>query len=153
MDEFDIVRAEHHHLDKLAPLFDAYRMFYEQPSDVVAAFDFLHERMSNLESVVFLALSKKDGKGLGFTQLYPSFSSVSLCRIWILYDLFVAPGARQSGVGRALMERAHQFAADTGAAYVELSTAKDNLKAQALYESMGYERDLMFYTYELGFRK
>jgi ribosomal protein S18 acetylase RimI-like enzyme len=152
MDKFEIVRAEHRHLDKLAPLFDAYRIFYEQPSDVAAAFDFLNDRLSNLESVVFLALSK-EGKGLGFTQLYPSFSSVSLCRIWILYDLFVAPEARRLGVGRAMMERAHRFSADTGAAFVELSTAKDNLKAQALYESMGYECDTMFYNYELVLKK
>jgi ribosomal protein S18 acetylase RimI-like enzyme len=152
MDEIHIVRAEHRHLEKLAPLFDAYRIFYKQPSDVVAAYDFLHERLSNLESVIFLALSTGD-RGLGFTQLYPSFSSVSLCRLWILYDLFVDPEARQRGVGRALMERAHQFAADSGAGLVQLSTARDNFQAQALYESLGYVRDTEFYSYELVLNK
>ncbi len=148
MDDFRIIRAEHKHLDKLAPLFDAYRIFYKQPSDVVAAFDFLHERLSNLESVIYLALSP-DGKALGFTQLYPSFSSVSLCRLWMLYDLFVAPEARRLGVGRALMKQAHRFAAETGAGMVELSTARDNYQAQALYESLGYVQDTDFYFYEL----
>ena len=141
-------RAEHKHLDVLAPLFDAYRVFYKQPSDLTAAYDFLKARLSHLESAVFLALSSK-GEGLGFTQLYPSFGSVSLCRLWILYDLYVAPEARQMGVGRALMEQAHQFAAETGAGFVELSTAKDNYQAQALYESLGYIRDTDFYSYEL----
>ncbi|MFZ0545763.1 MAG: GNAT family N-acetyltransferase [Candidatus Promineifilaceae bacterium] len=145
---YQIVRAEHHHLDVLAPLFDAYRVFYEQPSDLSAAYDFLHARLSNLESVVFLALSP-DGTGLGFTQLYPSFGSVSLGRSWILYDLFVTPAARRKGVGRALMERAHQFSADSGAGRVKLSTEKTNYKAQALYESLGYVRDEDFYRYEL----
>ena len=152
MSGFEIVRAGHEHLDGLAALFDAYRVFYERPSDVAAARRFLHERLSNLESVVFLALDG-EGEGLGFTQLYPSFSSVSLCRLWILYDLFVAPGARRLGVGRALMEKAHEFAAETGGGFVELSTAKDNYQAQALYESLGYVRDTDFYSYELLLKK
>lgn len=146
--QYQIVRAEHSHLEVLAPLFDAYRVFYKQPSDLTAAYNFLKDRLSNLESAVFLARSP-EGNGLGFTQLYPSFGSVSLCRLWILYDLFVAPEARQMGIGRALMEHAHQFAADSGAKIVELSTATDNLKAQALYESLGYIRDTDFYSYEL----
>jgi ribosomal protein S18 acetylase RimI-like enzyme len=146
--DYQIVRAEHQHLGVLAPLFDAYRVFYEQPSDLTAAHEFLHARLSNLESAVFLALSS-EGKGLGFTQLYPSFGSVSLCRLWILYDLFVAPEARRLGVGRALMETAHQFAADSDARIVELSTATNNYQAQALYESLGYVRDTDYYGYAL----
>jgi ribosomal protein S18 acetylase RimI-like enzyme len=152
MTEYQIVRGEHHHLNLLAPLFDAYRVFYDQPSDETAAFNFLRERLSNLEAVIFLALSST-GEGLGFTQLYPSFGSVSLCRTWILYDLYVIPEARRIGVGRALMERSHQFAADSGAGAVKLSTAKENFQAQALYESLGYVRDEEFYRYELLLKK
>ena len=148
MTDYQIVRGEHRHLDQLASLFDAYRVFYNQPSDVSAAYDFLKARLSKLESVLFLALSP-EGEGLGFTQLYPSFGSVSLCRTWILYDLYVAPEARRQGVGRALMEHAHQFAADSGARIVKLSTEKNNYNAQALYESLGYIRDQDFYRYEL----
>lgn len=152
MKAYQIVRAEHYHLEILTPLFDAYRVFYKKPSNPAAAHDFLKDRLSNLESVIFIALSQ-NGEGFGFTQLYPSFSSVSLCRLWILYDLFVAPTARRKGVGRALMERAHQFAAETGAGLVELSTAKDNHQAQNLYESLGYVRDTEFYSYELSLEK
>ncbi len=142
-----LIRADLEHLDRLAPLFDAYRVFYEQPSDLAAARAYLWERLRNLESVIFLALDRD--QALGFTQLYPSFSSVSLERVWILYDLYVVPEARRQGIGRALMGRARTFARESGAKALLLETAVDNLAAQALYESLGYVRDTGFYHYEL----
>lgn len=145
--EFTLVRADLEHLEILTPLFDAYRVFYEQPTDLTGARDYLRERLSYLESAIFLALS--DQQGLGFTQMYPSFTSIYLERIWILYDLYVVPEARGWGIGRALMERAQRFARESGAKRVELSTARDNRPAQALYESLGYQRDEAFYFYEL----
>jgi len=144
---FTILQAGHEHLDVLTPLFDAYRVFYEQPSDLEAARNYLWERLSRLESVVFLAM--EGDKGLGFSQLYPSFASVSLGRVWILYDLYVAPDARRQGIGRALMERAREFAYATGAVGMELTTAIDNRPGQALYESLGWVRDEEFFYYEL----
>lgn len=143
-----IIRADLEHLEILAPLFDAYRVFYERPSDLAGASDYLQKRLSVLDSVIFLALA--DGRGLGFCQLYPSFGSLSMSRIWILYDLYVAPEARRLGIGRALMERAREFGVASGASRLELSTAKDNWPAQALYESLGYARDEAFYFYELA---
>lgn len=145
--QFTIVRAGHEHLDLLVPLFDAYRIFYEQSPDLDGARSYLQERLSYLESVIFLAL---DGEtGLGFTQLYPSFTSVRMRRLWILYDLYVKHDARRRGIGRALMERAKTFAQSTGAQRLELSTAVDNWPAQTLYESLGYVRDQEFFHYEL----
>jgi GNAT superfamily N-acetyltransferase len=142
-----VIRADLEHLEVLAPLFDAYRIFYEQEPDLPGASDYLWRRLSNLDSAIFLAL---DGdRGLGFCQLYPSFSSLGMERIWILYDLYVVPEARRQGVGRALMERAREFGQASGASRLELSTAQDNLGAQALYESLGYVRDEAFYFYEL----
>jgi ribosomal protein S18 acetylase RimI-like enzyme len=143
-----ILRADLEHLKILTPLFDAYRVFYEQRSDLAAASSYLRQRLSNLDSVVFLAMD--GGRGLGFCQLYPSFGSLSMSRIWILYDLYVIPEARRQGVGRALMERAREFGLASGASHLELSTAKDNHQAQALYESLGYVRDEEFYFYELA---
>lgn len=142
-----IIRADLEHLEILAPLFDAYRVFYERPPDLSGASDYLRRRLSALDSVVFLA--QAGDFGLGFCQLYPSFGSLSMSRIWILYDLYVAPEARRQGIGRALMERAREFAQASGASHLELSTAKDNWSAQALYESLGYVRDEEFYFYEL----
>lgn len=147
MADIALIRADLEHLDRLAPLFDAYRVFYEQPSDPAAARAYLWERLRNLESVIFLALERD--QALGFTQLYPSFSSVSLEPVWIVYDLYVVPQARRQGVGRALMERARTFARESGAKALLLETAVDNLAAQALYESLGYVRDTGFYHYEL----
>jgi GNAT superfamily N-acetyltransferase len=142
-----IVRASLDHLDLLAPLFDGYRQFYQQRSDPDGAQAFLRERLASDESVVFLAL--RDTIGLGFAQLYPTFSSVSMKRFWILNDLFVAPEARRQGVGEALLERARQFAVETGAKGLMLETAVTNTPAQRLYERMGWQRDTEFYVYNL----
>lgn len=149
-----IVRATIEDAPLIAPLFDGYRQFYKQPSNLEGARHFLTERLEENSSVIFLAL-QTDEKGeqqpCGFTQLYPSFSSVSMKRLWILNDLFVAPEARRSGAGRALLEHARTFAAETQAEGLTLSTAIANYTAQALYESAGWKRDEEFYAYHLYF--
>ena len=108
----------------------------------------LTERLERDESVVFLALV--DGVPAGFTQLYPIFSSTTMRRAWLLNDLFVAPTARRAGVGRALLERAHAFGQETRAKELMLQTAVDNLTAQRLYESLGWQRDNEYYVYMLA---
>lgn len=132
----------------VAPLFDQYRVFYRQPSDPALAQAFIAERVANRESVIFLAL--QDGEPVGFTQLYPSFSSVSARRTWILNDLYVVPSCRGQGVGSALLERARAHALETGAKGLGLQTAVDNLNAQRLYEALGYRRSEGFYSYFLA---
>lgn len=146
---FSVVDAGPDEVDFVAPLFDAYRVFYGQRSNIEAAASFIHERLSRGESVIYVAFGA-GGEArvpLGFVQLYPSFSSVSLKRLWILNDLFVAPAARQRGVGRALLERARRLAKDTGAKGLILETATTNRAAQALYRSDGWVRDTEFYRY------
>jgi len=143
------VRAELDDLDALAPLFDAYRRFYGQPSDIAGARAFLADRFKRGESVIFLAVV--DGAIVGFTQLYPSFSSVSMKRLWVLNDLFVTPDARKSGAGRALLERAERWAAETGAKGLTLSTQLTNLSAQRLYEACGWTKDDEFIHYHRFF--
>lgn len=137
-------------LDALAVLFDAYRVFYGKSSDPDTARDFLRERLSHDQSVIFIARDDADGAALGFVQLYPSFSSVSARRIWILNDLYVAASARKRGVARALMETARQHAIQTSALRLVLQTAADNANAQALYKSLGYVRQSDMYEYSLG---
>jgi GNAT superfamily N-acetyltransferase len=136
-------------LDTVAPLFDGYRQFYGQPADLSRAHDFLAERIRLHESVILLARDDEDGQGLGFTQLYPLFSSVRTVRTWLLNDLFVAAAARRRGVAKALLEAAVEHARALGAASLSLSTALDNAPAKALYESMGWERDRHFCEYSL----
>lgn len=145
---FVIVRAQHEHLALVVPLFDAYRVFYKQPSDPARAHDFLQQRLHAGDSVLFLALH--DDGALGFTQLYPSFSSVATQRIWILNDLFVTPHARGQGVAQALLRHAHHWGQETQAKRLVLTTAIDNMAAQRVYEKLGWQRDTAFYHYELA---
>jgi ribosomal protein S18 acetylase RimI-like enzyme len=133
----------------VAPLFDAYRVFYKAPSDPQRAYDFLAERWRLRESVLFIAF---DGTiPVGFVHLYPLFLSVSMRRFWLLNDLYVIPGARRTGAGRLLMQRAERHARETRAAGLTLSTAVDNAGAQALYTSEDYERDERFFVFNRMF--
>lgn len=134
-------------IDALALLFDAYRQFYDQPSDVAGATAFLRARFDHQQSSIFVADTY--GTLIGFTQLYPSFSSTRMATIFILNDLFVTPDARQQGTASALLRAAADFARAQGALRLSLSTAHDNLAAQALYEHMGWTRDTAFRTYNL----
>jgi GNAT superfamily N-acetyltransferase len=145
---FQIRQGTIHDLDTLASLFDGYRQFYGQPADRARGREFLAERLGREESLILLALDGQ-GEGLGFTQLYPLFSSVRTVRTYLLNDLFVAPGARRQGVAAALLKAAAQEARSLGAASLSLSTALDNAPAQALYESLGWRRDQEFCEYGL----
>ena len=132
-------------VEAITPLFDAYRQFYEQPADASGTAEFIRARLRHGESIIFLA-STADGH-VGFCQLYPSFCSVIAQRIGVLYDLFVSPAARQGGTGRALIQAAEHYAQAVGWARLDLTTAKTNTQAQALYESQGWMRDEIFYAY------
>jgi len=129
----------------LAPLFDAYRQFYEQPPDVRASEEFLSARLERGESIVFGA--EEGGSPVGFMQLYPMFSSISLGRTYVLNDLFVPPAARRQGVAGLLLETAREWGEHEGAHYLELSTAVDN-PAQRVYEAHGWVPDREFLHYE-----
>jgi ribosomal protein S18 acetylase RimI-like enzyme len=133
-------------VDAVAPLFDAYRQFYKQAADLPRARRFIEDRLQRHESVLLVAESAP-GKVVGFCQLYPLFCSVRAVPMYILYDLFVSPEARGTGAGRALMMAAEAHAVSTGAARLELSTARTNLVAQSLYESLGWVRDEAFFVY------
>jgi len=148
MVDIRIVRAERKDLDDLVPLFDAYRQFYGQRSDLAAARAFLRDRIERDESVIYLAYTKPR-EAAGFTQLYPSFSSISLRPLWILNDLYVRSDVRRGGVGRALLERARQHAIETAAKGLVLSTGVTNKAAQTLYESCGWQREDEFFQYHL----
>jgi len=134
--------------EDVASLFNQYRMFYEQESDMGLALNFISERLEKGDSVIFCARDD-EGVCVGFTQLYPTFSSVAAKKDWILNDLFVAPSARRLGVARKLMDAAKGLAVSTGAKGISLETALDNVNAQALYESLGYEKSSGFYSYYL----
>lgn len=144
---FMIEQAYIDEVDEIAVLFDMYRSFYQQKSDIEGAKNFLKERFMYSESVIFVAKDLDLNRYIGFTQLYPAFSSVSMQRSWILNDLFVHEEYRGAGVGKALLDKAKNYAIQTGSKGLSLSTAIDNLNAQRLYEQEGYEREISFYHY------
>ena len=139
-------------LDGIAPLFDGYRQFYEQPPDLALARRYIEERMRRNESIIYVA-EDESGRLIGFTQLYPTFCSVRVAHTYVLYDLFVSKAARGTGAGRRLMEAAEAHAAKTGAARMELSTARTNSVAQSLYESQGWIKDEAFLVYGKSFAR
>ena len=132
-----IRRATVDDVDAIVPLFNHYRMFYQQPSDEALAHGFIGERLQRGESVIFLA--EVGGKVVGFTQLFPSFSSVRAGRAFVLNDLYVDIAVRRLGVARSLIQAATDFARTDGAIRLELETDHDNRSAQALYRHMGWE--------------
>lgn len=134
-----ISRAGPADLDALSVLFDAYRQFYGQTSDVERGRKWLRERLRFGESMVLLA--RRDATLVGFVQLYPLFSSVRTAKLWILNDLFVEAGARRHGVARQLLQAAADFAKSDGAAGIALETATDNTAARALYRAAGWQED------------
>jgi GNAT superfamily N-acetyltransferase len=146
----EIRQASVEDLNLLVPLFDAYRQFYGQPSEPERARRFLLERFEHNQSVIFLSLERS--AAIGFTQLYPSFSSGAMARIFILNDLFVAPEARRRGAGTALLHAAAEYAGHAGALRLVLSTEVTNVTAQSLYEKLGWKRDSTFCVYQLAVR-
>lgn len=142
-------RAGPDDVDDLAPLFEGYLRFYRRRPEPGTARAFVEERLERGDSVVFLA--REGDAAVGFVQLFPTFSSVRLGRLWILNDLFVDPSARGRGVGRRLMERAREHAEATGAVGLILETERTNETAAGLYRSLGWEREEAFDRYELFF--
>lgn len=135
-------------LDGLVPLFDGYRQFYLQPSEPDRVRQFVKMRLEQSESVIFVAVS--EGSAIGFTQLYPSFSTGALSRIFILNDLFVDPSSRQVGVGTSLLKTAADYARKVGAIRLVLSTGVANMPAQRLYDKLGWKKNTEFHSYQFA---
>ena len=144
----EIYQATIEDLDGVSNLFNLYRVFYQQTSDLEGAKTYIKKRLESNDSVIFVVKDKQ--KYVGFTQLYPTFSSISMKRAWILNDLYVDTEARKQGIGEMLLHKAKDYAIETGAKSISLSTAPDNYSAQRLYEKNGYIRDSQFYHYELS---
>lgn len=137
-------------LEETAQLFNEYRVFYKQESDLEGAISFLFERFEHRESVIFLIFEAENNRVVGFTQLYPSFSSVSIKRSWILNDLYVLEEFRGRGAAKLLLDVAKSYALQTKAKGITLSTSINNETAQRLYEKYGYQKNLDFYHYYLN---
>ena len=126
-------------LPVLAKLFDAYRVFYRKVSDLQGANAYLGERMEQKDSILFIA--EKNGEVVGFTQLYPLFSSTNMRRLWVLNDLFVAPEQRGEGISKSLIRVAQEYCKTSKAQGLSLETEKNNQIGNSLYPKMGFEKD------------
>lgn len=147
-----IVQATLEHLDLLTPMFIKYREFYGELALPDSSRKFLENRLKRKESVIYMALADEEDRLLGYCQLYPSFSSLSLKRVWILNDIYVAEDARRQLVADRLLQTAKKMAKDTNAIRLRVATSQSNLAAQKTYESIGFREDTVFknYTLELG---
>lgn len=138
-----IRRAKKKDLEQLSVLFDKYRIFYKQEPDIKNAKAFIKKRMKRKESVIFVAEERKEL--IGFTQLFPIFSSVSMKRTWLLNDLYVNEKARGKGTASRLLNAAKEFGAETNSKWLLLQTAADNFTAQKVYEKNGWIKETDFF--------
>ena len=136
---YTLIQANLNHLDDLAVLFDAYRVFYKKETDLDAAKKFLRERLANDQSVIFMVYN--DSRAVGFTQLYPVFSSVNMAAVWLLNDLFVDPVYRGKKIGKQLLEAAQNHCRATQAKRVSIETKQTNVEGNKLYPIIGFEKD------------
>ena len=143
----EVIQATELHTNEVAVLFDAYRSFYDQAPDFKGALAFISERIKQKDSLIFLALEGEEI--IGFTQLYPIFTSVGMKRGWLLNDLYVLEEHRGKGAGSALIDAAAAHGRKTNAAWVMLQTYVANREAQALYEAKGFKKDTNSYYYYL----
>lgn len=143
--KIEIIQASLESLDELSRLFQNYRIFYKKEPDAEGEKAFLKERITNKESVIYLA--KSDDKFIGFVQLFPMFSSTRITRLWLLNDLYVDKEFRKSGAASLLIERSKQLARETNYAGLMLQTAKDNTTAQSVYDRNEFVQDDNFYSY------
>ncbi|AIQ45534.1 hypothetical protein R70723_06210 [Paenibacillus sp. FSL R7-0273] len=154
MEAYRLEQAGLQDAELIAPLFDDYRVFYGQQPNPAGALQFIQDRLRAEESVIFMAVQDEAGsrRAGGFAQLYPSFSSLTMQRLWVLNDLFVAEHLRGQALGKLLLEGVREYALRTGSKGLTLTTMTDNIRAQRLYEAQGYIRDEEFYTYDLIFK-
>ncbi|TGN19328.1 GNAT family N-acetyltransferase [Leptospira idonii] len=147
-ENFTILSPDLSRLSETALIFDEYRQFYKKTSDLKSAEGFLRNRLENGDSKIFLLM--QGNQVAGFMQLYYGFSSLSMLPALVLNDLFVRENFRKQGAGELLVQTAVQFGKERGVAYLSLETAPDNLKAQKLYEKLGWEKDTEFFHYSIS---
>tara|TARA_B110000196_G_C20834077_1_gene515150 strand:- start:189 stop:641 length:453 start_codon:yes stop_codon:yes gene_type:complete len=142
-----IIRADKNHIDGISILFDLYRQFYKYQKDLNNSKNYLHKRIVNNESIIFIGTENE--KIIAFVQLYETFDSLNLSKKLVLYDLYVLEKYRKLGIGRKLIDKSKDFAINNNLPRIELSTSIDNHNAQKLYESLDYIRDKEYYNYGL----
>lgn len=146
--EIKVIEAEEKYIEQISKLLDDYRVFYQQESNIENSRTFLKERFKNKDSKIFIAIDESSNKVIGFIQLYPTFSTVSLKRQWLLNDLFVDAAYRKNGVGDSLIKKVHHYFQDKAKGLI-LVTAKENSEAKKLYEKNNWKTGLFDFYYNM----
>ena len=136
----DIARVGEADLDELLPLMRAYCDFYEvapRDEDLLALSRALIADPAR-EGVQLLA--RDGGKAIGFATIYWSWATTIASRIGVMNDLYVTPDGRGSGAADALIHACADECRTHGAAELTWQTAKDNARAQRVYDRIGAER-------------
>lgn len=137
---FHIRLAKIEDASQIATVFDAYRIFYNQHSDLNLALNFIKNRITRNESVIVMALDNSSAELLGIAQLYTGFSSLGAYHYTIFNDLYVISSARKSGVASALIAEVDRLSSESGSKKIVLETKPDNHRAQSLYIKAGYQK-------------
>lgn len=144
----EINSATKESIPAITMLFNDYRMFYKKENDIDSAKKFILDRFNNKDSFIFSA--SYNNKIVGFTQVYPTFSSLQMKKIYVLNDLYISKEYRSLGIGRRLIEHVKEIAKKNDINTIVLETASDNIKAKALYESLGFDKEIGMDAYVLS---
>ena len=138
-------------LDELLPLMRGYCEFYEvAPSDdELLAMSRTLIANPELEGVQLIARDD-DAAAVGFATIFWTWQTLSASRLGVMNDLFVAEGARGGGHADALIAECAERCRAHGAADLAWQTARTNLRAQAVYDRVGAERDDRWLDYSLS---
>ena len=124
-------------LDLIARLFDDYRVFFKAESDPKGSYEFLKRHLQKRTSLLFHV--EKAGRPIAFAQVYPIYSSVDMCPVWLLNDFFIDQDFRKQGVGDYLLRSVHEEACKSEVPRILLETTRENVAAQKLYQKIGYK--------------
>lgn len=147
---FTVSRVAEADLPALLPLMRGYSDFYEvnPADDDLLALSRALIANPDFDGIQLIARDDEAGAALGFATVYWMWSTSRAARIGVMNDLFTAAEARRRGVGAALIRACLAAVRGRGAALLQWQTARDNLAAQALYESVGGVRE-EWYDYYL----
>jgi GNAT superfamily N-acetyltransferase len=90
-----------------------------------------------------------EGRASGFATIFWTWTTLSAARIGVMNDLFVTERARGTGVAEALIAACAERCRGHGAVSLDWTTARDNHRAQRLYERVGAKRDERWVDYSL----
>ncbi|PNZ39544.1 GNAT family N-acetyltransferase [Mammaliicoccus vitulinus] len=135
----NISRLQVNEVNKIIPIFNEYRVYFGEQSDIDAAERFLYENLSSDNAVIFIAEDNDDV--IGFIQLYTMLSSMKMSELLIINDLYLTAKARGQRIGEKLMHQVFKYGKENGYETIYLETEKSNIGGNRLYTKLGMQID------------